>query len=161
MSKNKELILVTGASGFVALHVINKFIKEGYKVRGTVRSLKDESKLAPIRRLGTKDNLELVEADLLNENSWAEAMKGVTRVIHVASPFPMVSPSDENQLIKPAVEGTRNVLTAAFKANVQRVVVTSSTAAIIDFYEESQKNYNYNLFEIKNISREICMGLCS
>ncbi len=55
-------------------------------------------------------------------------------MLHLASPYPSETPKDvENELIRPAVEGTLNVLKAAFKANVNRVVLTSSTAAIYTF----------------------------
>lgn len=54
--------------------------------------------------------------------------------MHVASPFPSETPDDpENNLLKPAIEGTRNVLSAAHAANVSRVVVTSSCAAVYNF----------------------------
>lgn len=132
-NKDNELILVTGAGGFIAMHVIDKFLSEGYKVRGTVRSLSNEGKVAPLRNLkGAESRLELVEADLLNADSWEKAMKGVTIVLHVASPFPSQQPADEMELIRPALDGTLNVLREAFKNRdtVKRVVLTSSTIAI-------------------------------
>ena len=57
-------------------------------------------------------------------------MQGVTIVMHVASPVPSSAPTDESVVIKPALEGTLNVLKAAFEATVKRVVVTSSCVAI-------------------------------
>ncbi len=50
--------------------------------------------------------LELVEADLDNESSWPAAVKDIDIVIHVASPFPLANPQDEQSVIKPAVDGT-------------------------------------------------------
>ena len=90
MLTDEDLILVTGASGFVATHIVKLLLEKGCRVRGTVRSLKNEKKVAPLRRLcpSPKFELELVEADLLNENSWLNAVKGCTYVIHTASPFP-------------------------------------------------------------------------
>ena len=64
MTKHRELVLVTGANGFVAMHVISKFIHAGYKVRGTVRSLSDPGKIASLRKIAPESQLELVEADL-------------------------------------------------------------------------------------------------
>jgi dihydroflavonol-4-reductase len=137
---SSELILVTGAGGFMALHVIDKFIKEGYKVRGTVRNLNDKGKIASLRHIAPEDKLELVQVDLLDDAAkWQVAMKGVTRVIHVASPFPSTAPKDENELIRPAVEGTLNVLKAAFAEKVKRVVTTSSTVAIIGYKHEPRE----------------------
>jgi len=129
------LILVTGASGFVASHVVKLLLEEGYKVRGTVRSLSNEDKVAPIKNLvpDAKYPIELVEADLLNEDSWKEAVKGCSYVMHVASPFPNAMPKSEDDVIKPAVDGTLAVLKAASESgSVKRVVLTSSIAAIYD-----------------------------
>uniref|UniRef100_A0A1X7V259 NAD-dependent epimerase/dehydratase domain-containing protein n=1 Tax=Amphimedon queenslandica TaxID=400682 RepID=A0A1X7V259_AMPQE len=129
-------VLVTGASGFVASHLVQQLLVGGkVKVRGTVRSLKNESKSAPLMKLvpDAKYPLELVEADLLNEESWIEAVKGCDYVYHVASPLPNLGTqiSDENILIKPAVDGTLNVLKACVAAGtVKRVVITSSVAAV-------------------------------
>jgi dihydroflavonol-4-reductase len=76
------------------------------------------------------DALEVVAADLTADAGWAEAVAGCTRVLHVASPFPMGVPKDANELIVPAREGTLRVLRAAAEAGVARVVLTSSFAAI-------------------------------
>lgn len=87
---DNEIVLVTGASGYIAIHIVKLLLESGYKVRGTVRSLKDEKKVSPLRKLvaNPKHELELVEADLLNEQSWLNAVKGCTYVLHIASPFP-------------------------------------------------------------------------
>ena len=127
-------VLVTGASGFIATHIIQQLLTGGQvKVRGTVRSLKNEAKVKPLQDLVPDATypLELVEADLLNEESWKEAVKGCTHVYHVASPFPPSVPTDENEVIRPAVEGTLNVLKACAESGmIKRVVLTSSIAAI-------------------------------
>jgi dihydroflavonol-4-reductase len=62
------------------------------------------------------DQLELVEADLLDAKSMELALNGSDYIVHTASPFPLDKPSDEMELIKPAVEGTLAVMNAA-KAN--------------------------------------------
>jgi nucleoside-diphosphate-sugar epimerase len=74
----------------------------------------------------SKHELELVEADLLNEQSWLNAVKDCTYVIHTASPFPATQPDDENKLIKPAMDGTLFVLRACVQddSKVKRVVLT-------------------------------------
>lgn len=80
--------LVTGASGFIALHVVDLLLKEGHKVKATVRSLTNEDKNAPIKKLAKNpEQLELIEADLLNPECWKDAVKDVDVVFHVASPF--------------------------------------------------------------------------
>ncbi|KAK2573682.1 NADPH-dependent aldehyde reductase ARI1 [Acropora cervicornis] len=129
-------VLVTGASGFLASHIVRQLLEAGeYMVRGTVRSLSNEKKVGPLKKLkpeNAKYDLELVEADLTNKESWTEAVKDCTYVLHVASPFPAENPRDEMEVIRPAVEGTKNVLDACAKTKgaVKRVVVTSSVVAI-------------------------------
>ncbi|CAF0972239.1 unnamed protein product, partial [Brachionus calyciflorus] len=117
-----ELVLVTGAGGYLAMHVVNAFLQNGHRVRGTVRSLNDIKKIEALRSLASEDRLELVEADLLNKDSWPAVMKDVTLVCHVASPFPSAPVQDENILIRPALDGTLNVLNAAYESKtVKRV----------------------------------------
>ncbi len=127
-----ERVLVTGGSGYLGSHCIVALLRDGHQVRTTVRSL---AKADEVRALVTKggqnaDALEVVAADLTADAGWAEAVAGCTRVLHVASPFPMGVPKDANELIVPAREGTLRVLRAAAEAGVARVVLTSSFAAI-------------------------------
>lgn len=102
-----DRVLVTGASGFIAGHVVQVLMEAGLRVRGTVRSLRNEAKVAHLRALcpGAKYPLELVEADLLQPDSWPAAVAGCTHVMHVASPAPASLPKHEDELVKPAVEG--------------------------------------------------------
>ncbi len=73
----------------------------------------------------------VVEADLGSDPGWREAVTGCTYVLHVASPFPAEVPKNEMDVIRPAVEGTKRVLSAcAESGTVKRVVVTSSVAAV-------------------------------
>jgi nucleoside-diphosphate-sugar epimerase len=132
-SSKTSPILVTGATGYVASHIIKQLLEQGHYVRGTVRSLKNKEKYQFLYDLVPEksQNLEFAEADLLDTEKWNTAVQGVERILHVASPFPTASPRDENELIKPAVEGTLNVLNAALQNNVKRVVITSSLAALL------------------------------
>ena len=152
-----DLVLVTGAGGFLASNIIKILLEEGYKVRGTVRSLKDEKKVLPLRSLAknTKYELELCEADLMNEESWLNAVKGCTYVIHTASPVPNYVPSDENEIIKPAVNGTLFVLKACVQEGtlVKRVVLTSSVAAIAGDDFKNGKVYSEKDFSLASVSQ--------
>jgi dihydroflavonol-4-reductase len=130
-----DLVLLTGISGFIAKHVALKLLNAGYNVRGTLRRLDraDEvrSALAPYltEHAGT---LTFVQADLESDAGWADAMTGVSALVHTASPFPISQPKDPATLIRPAVEGTERVLKAAAAAGVTRVVLTSSTVAVLN-----------------------------
>ena len=127
-------VLVTGASGFIATHLIKQLLEQGrFHVRGSVRSLKRDDKVKPLRELVSDATypLRLIEADLQKPKTWTKAVEGCTYVFHVASPFPLKPPKNENELIQPAVDGTKNVLQACAEAGtVKRVVVTSSVAAV-------------------------------
>jgi dihydroflavonol-4-reductase len=136
-------ILVSGASGFVAIHTIIQLLEQGYKVRGTIRSLSKESEVRDTvaKYVQVNDRLEIVSADLEQDAGWDEAMKGVEYVLHVASPFPLYEPKHEDELIIPAVKGTLRVLRAAHKAKVKRVVQVSSVAAISSGHNGENKTF--------------------
>lgn len=128
-----ERILVTGASGFVGKHVIGELLRAGYAVRGTVRGqTKVPGIWAAVAALapGQEGRLELVEADLLDDHGWAEAMQGVDAVIHVAATIVGVEPKDPDVVVRPAVDGTERVLAFAEAAGIKRIVMTSSIATV-------------------------------
>ncbi len=66
------LVLVTGASGFVGAHCVLQLLEAGYRVRGTVQNRNDQTETRPLERLQqiTRGDLELVEADLLDQDTW-------------------------------------------------------------------------------------------
>jgi len=132
-TETRPLVLVTGATGYIAGHCIRELLEHGYRVRGTVRSLADPTKTEHLRRIAAqlRGSLELVEADLTSDRGWREAVAGCTYVQHVASPFPPEVPKDEMELIGPAVGGAKRVLQASAESgSVKRVVMTSSVAAV-------------------------------
>ena len=133
MEGNKPLVVITGITGYVGSQVCLHFLKHGgFKVRGTVRSTKNPAKLEPlVKAFGAHyAELELVEADLLDEESIHRAIEGCKYVVHTASPFPVAEPKHEDELIKPAVEGTLAAMRGALKHGVTRVVITSSVVSI-------------------------------
>lgn len=134
-------VLVTGASGFVALHCIQQLLQHGHKVRGTLRSLGREAELRKALG-GVGAGLEFVQADLQSDQGWERAAQGCAYVLHVASPFPPTIPNDENELIVPAREGTLRVLRAAKNAGVRRVVLTSSIAAVMNGHPEARRVFD-------------------
>ena len=128
------IVLVTGASGFIAMHIIRQLLEQGrLRVRGTVRDKTCEQKVKPLKELvpDAKYPLDLVDADLTKEDSWKNAVSGCSYVLHVASPLPRKSPKNPDAIVRPAVDGALNVLKACSESGtVKRVVLTSSIAAV-------------------------------
>lgn len=133
----QQRILVTGASGFIAKHILKDLLDAGYLVRGSVRSPSraDEVTAAVSPHLADRSNLNerltFVTLDLDRDEGWQAALSGADALIHTASPFPLVQPSNEEDVIRPAVEGTLRALRAAKNAGVTRVVMTSSSVALM------------------------------
>jgi nucleoside-diphosphate-sugar epimerase len=125
-------VLVTGGSGYVGTQLVAALLRDGRRVRATVRSLDSEAEVRATVRRGDADDsgLELVAADLTADEGWTAAAAGCEEVHHVASPIPAAQPDDPDELIVPAREGTLRVLRAARDAGARRVVLTSSFAAI-------------------------------
>lgn len=128
-----ETVLVTGASGFIAQHVILRLLRAGHHVRGTVRSAArgDHVRAVLASHGAPLERVELVEADLTADAGWPDAVSGCRFVLHVASPAPPRPPKHEDELIVPARDGTLRVLAAAARAGVERVVLTSSISAVL------------------------------
>jgi dihydroflavonol-4-reductase len=129
-----DLVLVTGGSGFVGAHCVIALLQAGHRVRTTIRT---PARAADVRAQLTAggiddpgDRLEFAVADLTRDDGWVEAVAGARFVLHVASPFPTTQPKDPEELIVPARDGALRVLRAARDAGVERVVLTSSFAAI-------------------------------
>lgn len=130
--EGKGTVLVTGGSGFLGGWCIVSLLEAGYSVRTTVRDLARESEVRGGVASATEPGgrLEVVTADLMKDDGWAEAVAGCEYVLHVASPLPATQPKDPDELIVPARDGTLRVLRASLDAGVKRVVMTSSVAAI-------------------------------
>lgn len=141
MSDNEDMpgssqltVCVTGASGFIAGQTIRELLARGFKVRGTVRGVVDDSQYAYLKQLpGADEKLALVQADLTQPGSFNTAIADCDYVIHAASPYLLESKKPQEEIVDPAVNGTLNVLQACANASsVKRVVLTSSLAAITD-----------------------------
>jgi dihydroflavonol-4-reductase len=129
---SRPTVLITGISGFIARHCAVEMLKAGYGVRGTVRSLSRGAEVkASLATHADVSRLEFVAADLESDAGWREAVTGCAHVLHVASPFPAKQPRDEQDLIRPAVQGTLRVLEAAVAGGAERFVQTSSMVAVM------------------------------
>ena len=147
-------VLVTGGTGFVGTYCVIQLLEQGYDVHTSVRDLKKENRLCEIIKANSKlddktvkEKLKVFEADVTEDDGWAEAFQGVDHVLHVASPFPLTEPEDPNDLIVPAREGTLRVLRFATSSpSVNRVVLTSSFAAVGYGHAERSKPFDENDF---------------
>lgn len=140
----EKVALVTGVSGFLGGHVALQLLASGYRVRGTVRDpAKADKVTATLRRAGADiSRLDFATLDLLADAGWTEAATGCDAVVHTASPFVTTMPKNPDDLIRPAVEGTRRAIEAALAANVARVVLTSSIAAIIYGHPRTKRTFD-------------------
>jgi dihydroflavonol-4-reductase len=129
-------VLLTGSSGYIGKHITLQLLNAGYHVRASVRHL---SKSGEVRKAvephlrdakALESRLTFIELDLERDGGWGDALKGVDVLMHTASPFPIASPKQEDDLIRPAVDGTLRALRAANDAGVRRAILTSSNAAV-------------------------------
>ncbi|KAF2402646.1 NAD(P)-binding protein [Trichodelitschia bisporula] len=141
----KGVILVTGANGFIAGHIIDQFLAAGYTVRGTVRSPSSGSK---VRELHAKygDKLEIaIVPDLTKVESYENALQDVVGIMHTASPVDLSASDNEKELLIPAIQGVTALLKASKKwaTSLKRIVFTSSFAANINVPEGYRPGYTY------------------
>ncbi len=140
-------VLLTGVTGFLGSHTTIQLLEKGYEVIGTLRSMERAGQIREViaRHTSQIDRLSFAEADLNDDASvWQELCQNVTYVQHIASPFPRVLPKREEDLIKPAINGTLAVLRAAADNGVKRVVLTSSSGAIVYGKPKGQRSGTYD-----------------
>jgi dihydroflavonol-4-reductase len=156
------VVCVTGASGFIAAHLVKQLLAQGYRVRATVRGAPD--KYPYLTNLeGAKERLEFHKANLLEEGAYDKVVDGCDYVLHTASPYIVNVKDSQKELVDPAVNGTLNVLKACEKSDsVKRVVITSSLAAITDephsdkVFSEADWNEKSNLKRNPYFYSKVC-----
>lgn len=133
MKNIKELVVVTGGTGFIASNIIAQLLNQGYRVRTTMRSLaKEDLVISMLTNAGITDfsNLEFIQANLNDDANWDQVMHGATYVMSVASSTPNREFADADAMTQTAVNGVLRVLRFARDAQVKRVVLTSAFGAI-------------------------------
>jgi len=132
MAKKRKKVLVTGASGYLALHCISVLLENGFFVKGSLRDIKKEREVR--LALGNKinsDNFEVCQLNLLDDYGWDISTSKCDYLMHIASPCIVKEPKDEKDIIDPAVKGTLRALKAAHNSSVKKVILTSSIGSIV------------------------------
>lgn len=140
-------VFVSGATGFIAQHIVKSLLLKSYNVVGSVRSVSKGEHLKSLFN-SSQFTFEVVE-DVQKAGAFDDALKKhpeVTVFLHTASPFHYNATNVEEELLKPAVNGTKNALAAIknFAPQVKRVVVTSSYAAVSTASKETDPNHTNN-----------------
>lgn len=139
-----DLVVVTGANNFIGSHIVKLLLEQGYQVRGTVRSLKDDSVIYPLKNLvpNAKYQLQLYEVDMLKEESWQEALRDCKYIIHTAEPYPDEPMfGEEVDTVDLSINATQVLLNACinYGNSLKRFVFTSTVAAIAgDSFEDGR-----------------------
>ncbi len=115
--------LVTGANGHLGNNLCRQLLARGERVRAMIRPSADPAPLAGL-------DVEIVRGDILDAAQTARAVEGCGRVYHTAAGFLLWARDPEREIVQPSVAGTRNVMEAAARAGVEKVVYTSTSGAI-------------------------------
>ncbi|XP_039849759.1 phenylacetaldehyde reductase-like [Panicum virgatum] len=128
----RDLVCVTGGSGFIGSWLVRLLLDRGYTVHATVKNLDDEGETKHLQGLaGADTRLRLFQLDLLDPDSVRLAIDGARGVFHLASPVTLQTEDPEKELLEPAVKGTLNVLRAAKDCGAGRVVLMSSQGSML------------------------------
>ncbi|CAD5175754.1 unnamed protein product [Musa acuminata subsp. malaccensis] len=141
----KGMVCVTGAAGFVGSWLIMRLLEHGYTVKATVR---DPNNLRKVKHLldlpKASTDLTLWKADLVDQGSFDDAVRGCVGVFHVATPMDFQCSDPENEVIKPAIDGMMNVLKSCAKAGTVRRVVFTSSAGTTCVHARRKEEYDEN-----------------
>ena len=139
-------LLITGVNGYLGLHMAIAGLRQGYAIRGTVRSAeKSDLCVKYLSSLLTQEQLikfETVNADIANPLGWDQAIRGCDAIMHLASPVCPVQHRDRKLMIKQVRDGIRHIFEAALRQKVTRIIYTSSVAASMFGQGGFKCNYN-------------------
>ncbi|CCF56305.1 hypothetical protein KAFR_0A08710 [Kazachstania africana CBS 2517] len=140
-------VFISGATGFIAQHIVTQLLEQNYKIIGTARSqAKIDGLLA---QFGNNPNLSMEVVEDISELDAFDATikkhsKDIKYVLHTASPFHFETDRYEKDLLIPAVNGTKGILESIQKYaadTVERVIITSSIVAVFDVKKERDINH--------------------
>ncbi|CAJ2656496.1 unnamed protein product [Trifolium pratense] len=159
VSGTDQTVCVTGAGGFIASWLVKLLLEKGYTVKGTVRNPEDP-KNSHLKELeGARERLTLHKVDLLDLKSIQSVIHGCHGVFHTASPVT----DNPEEMLEPAVYGTKNVIISAAEAKVRRIVFTSSIGTVYMNPNTSRdvvvdESYWSDLEYCKNTKNWYCYG---
>lgn len=141
-----ETLLITGASGYLGGHLIKAALEKGYNVRATARSDSSAKKIAAQFPQSAAQLSYAIVPDITNFKSYEQALRGISGVVHSASPFVLKPEDNIKDLLEPAIQGSLAILKAAqqWGDSVKRIVVTSSHASVCDLSKGKRPGYVYN-----------------
>lgn len=159
VSGGDQIVCVTGAGGFIASWLVKLLLERGYTVRGTVRNPEDPKNDHLKELEGARERLTLHKVDLLDLQSIQSVVHGCHGVFHTASPVT----DNPDEMLEPAVNGTKNVIIASAEAKVRRVVFTSSIGTVYMDPNTSRdvvvdESYWSDLEHCKNTKNWYCYG---
>ncbi|EPQ53890.1 NAD P-binding protein [Gloeophyllum trabeum ATCC 11539] len=152
---SKGVVLITGITGYVATHTALAFFEAGYTVKGTVRSAeKADFWISAFPQHKDAFQYAIVE-DMTLPGAYDEAIKGVDIVAHIASPTHWNPKDNEKDILLPAINGTKNILSATkLEPRIKRVVFTSSFAAVSDARKEVSPDKVFTPADFNDITYE-------
>ncbi|HVZ12767.1 MAG TPA: NAD(P)-dependent oxidoreductase [Patescibacteria group bacterium] len=147
-----KTVLITGGAGFLGVHLSRFLLKRGYKVICL--------DIADFTADDIKSKITYVRCDIRNKSGLLKEFKGIDYIVHAAAALPIVHAKSE--ILKTNVDGTRNVLDAALKNKIKRVVFISSTALYgvpknLPETETDEISPIGNYGESKMIGEELCL----
>ncbi|KAJ9420055.1 hypothetical protein QL093DRAFT_2564492 [Fusarium oxysporum] len=146
MTGSGKLVLVTGANGFIATHVLQNLLQGGYHVRGVVRSQASADAVLETFPEYSRSLSVIVVPSMTIAGAFDQAVKDVDAVLHIASPFTLSLKDNEAEMLVPAINMTKGLLESASMhgAEIKRVVITSSFAAMVDLTKGLWPGHTYN-----------------
>jgi len=138
---SETVVGVTGGSGYIATHIIKILLEKGYTVIGIVRDLSNESKIAHYKKFPQKEGQLTFRQANIEDGTYGEVLKGISVLIHTASPYKYTADDPQKEIVDPAVKGTVDAINAAIQNGLKRIIITSSGGAVMSIPVTQEKTF--------------------